>query len=209
MAGIDHFDLAQFRVEAQEDGGDIAAAGLFALAPVVLVHAGCQFVEGRAGDGHGAERRAEAGGHHCRGQAFAGNVGDGDQEAAIGLLHDVEVVAANLIAGDGAEGQRVAGDVGQFLRQQRALDVAGGVKILLHARPLQVALVVAGIFKGDSGLQGQALDEVGLVNCEFAAIGRGNNQLRHALAFAILQEIDAGARGPRRSGQRDRAFRRS
>ena len=48
VAGVDHFDLAQFGMEAQEDGGDIAAAGLFAFAPVVLVHARGQFVEGRA-----------------------------------------------------------------------------------------------------------------------------------------------------------------
>ncbi len=46
VAGVDHFDLAQLGMEAQEDGGDIAAAGLFALAPVVLVHARGQLSRG-------------------------------------------------------------------------------------------------------------------------------------------------------------------
>ena len=78
---------------------------------MVLVHARGQLVEGRPGDGHGAESGAEAGGHHGGGQAFAGNVGDRDQQAAVGLLDDVEIVAADLVAGDGAEGQRVAGDI--------------------------------------------------------------------------------------------------
>ena len=162
---------------------------------------------GGPGDGHGAESRAEAGGHHGRGQAFAGNVGDRDQEASVGLLNDIEVVAANLVTGDGAEGHRVAGDVGQLLRQQRALDIAGGVEILLHAGPLQVALVVAGVFKGDGGLQGQTLDEVGFVDGQFAAVGRGDDQLGHALAFAILQQVDGESVVPHRRG--NRAFRRS
>ena len=146
--------------------------------------------EGQAGDGHGAERGAEAGGHHGRSEAFAGDVRDGDQEAAVGLLDDVEIVAANLVAGDGAEGDRVAGDFRQFLRQERTLDVARGVEVLLDAGPLQVALVVAGVFKGDGGLQDQAFDEVGFVKSQFAAVGRGDDQFRHPLAFAILQEIE-------------------
>ena len=190
MAGVDHLDFAEFGVQAQKDGGYVAPAGLFAFAPVVLVHARGQLVEGQTGDRHGAECRAEAGGHHGRGEALAGHIGHSDQQAAVGLLDDVEIVAADLVAGDGSERQRVASDVGQRLRQQRALDVAGGVEILLHACPLHVALVVAGVFKGDGGLQNQPLDEIGLVEGEFAAVGRGDHQFRHALAFAILEQID-------------------
>ncbi len=104
-----------------------------------------------------------------------------------GSSSEVEVVAAHLVAGDGAKGQRVAGDGGQLLGQKRALDVAGGVQILLDAGELDVALVVAGVFKGDGGLEGEALDEVGLVDGEFAAVGWGDEQLGHALAVAAVQ----------------------
>ena len=79
MAGVDHLDLAQFGVKAQEDCGYIAATSLFALAPMVLIHARGQFIEGRAGNGHGAERGAETGGHHGRGQSFARDISHHDQ----------------------------------------------------------------------------------------------------------------------------------
>ncbi len=92
---------------------------------------------------------------------------------------------------------------GSVLGQQRALNVAGRVEVLLHARPLQVALVVARVFKGDGGLQGQALKEVGFIEGELAAIGRGDDQLGHAFAFAILQQIDGRVRGCARCGRKD------
>ena len=50
-----------------------------------------------------------------------------------------------------------------------------------------IALVVAGVFKGDGGLEREALDEVGLVDGEFAAAGRGDEQLGHALAVAAVE----------------------
>ena len=189
VAGVHDFDSARLGIEAHKDGGHIAATGLFALTPVVLVHAGCKLIERRPGDGHGAKGRAEAGGHHGGGESFASHVGYSDQQAAVGLLDDVEVVAAHLVTGDGAEGQGIAADVGQILRQQRALDVAGSVQILLYPCPFQIALVVAGVFEGDGGLQRQPFDEVGLVDGQLAAVGRCDHQLGHALAFAILQEI--------------------
>ena len=113
VAGVDYLDFAEFRIETHEDRGDVAATGLFALAPVVLVHAGCEFIEGQAGDGHGAKGGAEAGGHHGGGQPFASHVSYSHEQAAVGLFDDVEVVAADFVAGDGAEGDGVAGNFRQ------------------------------------------------------------------------------------------------
>src|SRR4029079_3282349 len=62
--------------------------------------------------------------------------------------------------------------------------------ILLNASPLHVALVIAGVFKRYRGLEGEAFNEVGFVEGEFAAIGRSDYKLRHALAFAVLKKIE-------------------
>ena len=105
MAGVNDFDFAGLGMEADEDGGEIAAAGLFALGPMVLVHARGEFVEGHPGDGHGAKGGTEAAGPDGGGEAFAGDVGYGDEKAAVGLRNEVEVVAANFVAGDGVEGE--------------------------------------------------------------------------------------------------------
>ena len=161
MAGIDHLDFARGRMQPEKDRRDVAPARLLALGPVVLVHARGQFVERRPGDGHAAKCRAEAGGHDGRGQPLAGHVGHGNQQAAVGLLDNIEIVAAHFVAGVGAEGDRIAGDLGQRLRKQRALNLAGRVQILLQARELNVALVIARVFKRNGGLEDQALKEVG------------------------------------------------
>jgi hypothetical protein len=129
----------------------------------MLVHAGGQLVEGHTGDGHGPEGRTEAAGPDGGGEAFAGNVGDGDKQTTVGLLDKVEVVSADFVAGYGAEGQRVAADGRELLRQERSLNGAGGVQILLYAGELDVSLVVAGIFEGDSGLEREAFNEVELI----------------------------------------------
>ena len=115
-----------------------------------------------------AKRRAESCGHDGRGQSLARHIGNNHQQAAVGLLHNVEIIAAHLVAGIGAEGDRVAGNLRQRLRQQRALNVPRRVQILLHSRELHIALVVAGIFKRHRRLQRQTFKEVGLVKRQFA-----------------------------------------
>jgi len=93
-----------------------SGGGLFAFGPVMLVHACGQFVEWHAGHGHGPEGGAEAGGHDGRSQAFAGHVGNGNEQAAVRLLDDIEVIAAHLIAVTDLK-LRVALDRGQRLRK--------------------------------------------------------------------------------------------
>ena len=104
---------------------------------------------------------------------------------------------------------------GQILRQQRALDVAGRVEVLLHAGKFHIALVVAGVFEGDGGLQRQALDEVGFVDGQGAAVRGGDHQLGHALAFAVGERkhrhdgrLVAEARCPRRLSAGSREWTR-
>ncbi len=95
----------------------------------------------------------------------------------------------------GAEGHRVAGNLGQRLRQQRALNGAGRVQVLLHARKLHVALVIARVFKRHGGLQRQAFEEIGLVEGELASVGRRHHQFGHFAAVAVRQRIDEQTRG--------------
>ena len=66
---------------------------------------------------------------------------------------------------------------------------------LLDAGELDVPLMVAGILKCHGCLQGQALDEVGLVDGQVTSVGRGYNQLGHASARAALKKITCEAGG--------------
>ncbi len=50
--------------------------------------------------------------------------------------------------------------------------------------------MVARIFKRDGGLQRQAFKKVGFVKREFAAVGRGDDQLGHLAAVAIGERIN-------------------
>ncbi len=146
--------------------------------------------------GHSPERGAEAHGPDGGGKTFSGHIGHGNEEAAVGQGDQVEVVTADFVAGDRAKSHRVAGDGGQGLRKQGALNGASRFEILLDAGELEVALVVAGVFKSDSGLEGKALDEVGLVDGELATAGRGDQQFGHALATAVVERpSEAGAAG--------------
>jgi hypothetical protein len=47
-----------------------------------------------------------------------------------------------------------------LLRQQRTLNLARRIQILLDPRPLQVALVVAGIFQRYGSLQRQPFEKI-------------------------------------------------
>ena len=106
-----------------------------------------------------------------------------------GCSDDIEIVAAHLVAGVGAEGDRVAGNLGQLLRQQRALNLARRVQILLHARELDVALVVARVFKRHGGLQRQAFKEVGLGERKLARARGRHDELGHFAAVAVGKRI--------------------
>ena len=121
--------------------------------------------------------------------AFAGYVGHGDEQAAVGLRDDIEVVAADLIAGNGAEADRVTGNRRQLLRQKRPLNEPRRVEILLHARKLDIALVVACIFKSNGGLEGEAFNEVRFVESQRTSTGSDHRQLRHTVAVAVQQRI--------------------
>ena len=58
------------------------------------------------------EGHADEGG----GEAFAGDIDEGEDEAIVGEEYDVDVVALDFIAGGGADGEGVAGEVGAELR---------------------------------------------------------------------------------------------
>ena len=96
---------------------------------------------------HGAKRRAEAGRHDRRSQSLAGHVGHGHQQASIRLRQNVEIVARPLRSRSRSEAQRVARNLRQLLRQQRTLNVAGRIQILLHPRKLHDCACGCGRFR--------------------------------------------------------------
>ena len=73
---------------------------------------------------------------------------------------DVDVVATDFVAGGGADGEGVAGEVGEGLGEEAALDGAGGVEIELDALPFEGTFVMLGVADGEGGLEGEAFEEV-------------------------------------------------
>src|SRR6185437_13914564 len=91
------------------------------------------------------------------------------------------LLPADLVAGGGAGRQRIGGNLRHGGGQQRLLNQAGGAEVLLHASPLDVALVERGIFKRDGGLEGETFGEVLLIEREDGFGGRSNDQLGEQL----------------------------
>jgi hypothetical protein len=189
VARVHHLYLAGLRVQPEEDRRHIPPPRFFALGPVVLVHPRRQLVQRHSRHRHRPEGRAEAGGHDGRSQPLARYVCHRHQQAAVRLLHNIQVIAAQLIAGNGAEAHRVSRDRRQPLRQQRLLNRPPRIQVLLHSRELDVALVVPRIFQSHRGLQREPFDKVRLVNCQLPPVRRRHHQLSHPPAVAILQRI--------------------
>ena len=76
---------------------------------------------------------------------------------------------------------------GSFWGRSERWMLRAAIEILLYAGELDVALVVAGVFKSDGGLQGEAFNEVGFVDGKLAAAGRGDDELGQALAVAVVE----------------------
>ena len=187
VAGVDDFQLVVFGIEFEEDAGDVALACFGTFGAVLVVETRDEFGEGKAGADAGAKGGAEGGRDDSGGEALAGDVGYGHDLGAIGKRDDVDAVAADLVTGAVADGDGVAGDLGHVLRNEAALNGAGGVEILLDAGPGEAAFVVAGVFDGNGGLEGEALEEVFFVNGEGAAVGSGDNDFGDAVAVFIVQ----------------------
>ncbi len=88
----------------------------------------------------------------------------------------------STVAGNGVAG--FAGDGGSALIAQMKSPIRGAIE---STGKLYISLVVTGIFKGYGGLQGQAFQEVGFVNTQWAPIRRRHHKLRHPIAFAVGQ----------------------
>jgi len=127
-----------------------------------VFEAGGHFAERHGGSADGAERGAE--GHASEGEgegeAFAGDIGENDHKAAIGEGDDVDVIATDFVTSGGRDGDGVAGEVREGLREEVALDGAGGVEIELDAFPFEGAFVVLGVADGECGLESNALEGV-------------------------------------------------
>ena len=164
------------RVEPQEDGGDIAAAGLGAFVPVLLGQAPGELAQGKGLAGEGAKGGAEGGADESGREPLSGDVGDDHEVGAVGLGYDVEVVSADLVAGSGTRRYGVAGDGRHGLGQEALLDGAGGVEILGEAGVVQVALVVDGVFDGNGGLEDKTLEEVAFIKAERPSLRGGDDE---------------------------------
>ncbi len=204
VTGVEHLNLGACWIEAGEDGGDVASARFLTLLPVVLVGLACECFKGNAARGHGAKGRAKAGGHERGGQTFAGDIGDGEQDISVGMGEDIDIVAANLVAGFRADGERESGQIGQVARDERTLDVACCIEVFLDARPLEIALEVAGVFDGDCGLQGESMDEIQLVEGECTKVRREDDEGGEGMIVVISKwEGAVGGDGVgRRYGER-------
>jgi hypothetical protein len=106
--------------------------------------------------------------------AFAGDIGDEQVNRTGGGGDEVEQVAPDGVAGDGAHGERVAGDCGHLLRQERALDEAGVGEIGFETLPGDGALMEVRVFDGDGSLDCEGFKEVELVEGE-GAVGWEND----------------------------------
>ena len=79
------------------------------------------------------------------------------------------------------------------MREEAALDGAGGLEVGLQALPLDGALVEAGVFDGGGGLDGEGLEKVDLVEGEDAVGWGEDDELGEGDAgFVVEGEAEEG-----------------
>ena len=79
VACIQELEISVGGIEAQEDGGDIAASRLGALVLVLLRDSGREFFEGKEIAGKGTEGGAKCSRYECGRQTFARHIRDHEE----------------------------------------------------------------------------------------------------------------------------------
>ena len=128
MAGGEHLDVASVaRADGGDEGREAACGEVFAKEAIdVLEGEGYIAVSVEAGAGVGAAD----GGEERGAEAVAGDVGEGDDEAAVAEELPVEVVAAGGVGGEVPSADLEAGEGGADAGQERLLDGAGDLEIV-------------------------------------------------------------------------------
>ena len=132
VAGVDVAQQAVDRlVDGEEEGGVAVGRGRLVDQAVDARYESGEV--GGAVHGHAAERGAQAGHEQGGGDAFAGDVADGEAERAVVRAEDVVVVAANALRGAACAVDAVAGKRGELLREEALLHFAGDLDFAVDA----------------------------------------------------------------------------
>ncbi len=132
MAGREIDEFAGRRIEfGEKRGGEAAAVEIIGAGETI--QPGDEFGERAGRAGQSAEAGLKVGHEHGRGNAFAADVGDGNEQRAVsGAAEGVIVVASNGVGGTSGEGHVHARNVGRNARDKKALDFAGDFDVALH-----------------------------------------------------------------------------
>src|SRR5713101_5035835 len=146
MARVDELQAAVAVQNPEKHRGVAAQFGVLAKKTVdVVEHA--RWIRAKA---HAGERALEHRGEQRCAEALPADVGDQESRAVVAHWEYIEVIAPDREAReiDPAHGEvRI---VTKSVRQQRLLDLAGDVELLLHALPLALALDQTGVVQ-DAG----------------------------------------------------------
>ena len=187
VAGVDALEAARPGIVGGEEEGGVAVRRRgFVDQHVDLVHELGEIAGSVEGDA--AERGAEAGHEERGGDAFAGDVTDGEAEAAVLEIEDVVVVAADTEGGAAGSGEGGAGDDGHLLREEALLDFAGDLHLAVDALALGgfggEGVGELGNFEGEAGLAGDGLQdlEIGAGPGGLRALGSESHDAHEAVA---------------------------
>ena len=106
--------------------------------------------------------------HEGGGHAFAGNIAQGERDAAIGIGEEIVVVAADGAAGSVETREIGAGNFGGFVGQHAALNFGGLGEVALHDALGLFDFGEAGVLDADGGHVGHDGEQAEIVLGEFA-----------------------------------------
>ena len=168
LARVDISELAHGRIElATEECGVAFGTGEGCNSLVKTAHE----LGERGGRRHdlSADRGLDAGHEHCGGDAFAGDIAEGEEEAPVGHLNEVVVVATDGFCGAAGRGAIEAREQWMFLGEEPLLHIAGDLEFAQHEARRFRFEAQALIFNCRGGITGGEAEQVYVFGTE--AIG--------------------------------------
>ncbi len=157
VAGVGVFHFAGHVVDGGEEAGDEFVVGGVGFDGVIEAadefgDVGLQFAEG-------VDAGLEAGHEERGGQAFAGDIGDDEEETAVGHGDVVIIIAADGTAGMGTAGEFEARQNGRGLGEEAPLNIGGLFEVVGQQAFGVLDFDEAGVFDADGGDVGEDGEE--------------------------------------------------
>src|SRR5712691_680367 len=165
MAGVNELQVAVLIENPEKQRGVAADLGVLAQETIDVIENARRI----GAESHAGKRALEHGRKQRGAEPFSGNVGDEKSSPVIVEREDVEVVATDrgtreIDAGDGE-----VGVIGEIAREERLLNVARDVDLLLQALAFALVFDEAGVVQDAGGVGGQGVNNLAI---EFREGGR-------------------------------------